>query len=664
MNKIKNIDSLEYLKTLPDNSVDIIYSDPPYALGSEVIIKLDGKPDYKKAVDFMNRWSQPDGAFWEEWFIEAKRVLKHGGHCLMFGIDRQLWFNCYYANLSGFTQKQSLYWYFISNFPKSSSLPKNLDKSIDKNNILFQNIDICLTLNNVKLAEYLSQKKQQEAGTLTNKKELVQESASTSLESKKVLTQDTNLIVQIVDWKLNDTKSVAEVKLNIVVENAKQNITQQPLNAIIAENLLQDQTQGVKVESYTVQKSVQIKLLEKITDKIKEGEAQKTLNGKDKYWRTEDINVLCVELLKDLRHTILNQSLNILNYDIQQATDFVFATIAITTKSTTDNLIISTASLLESMLKEKQISEKYKDIRYSVAPLKQTNETIMVFQKPYKTGSCLHDVLAMEAGDNTLTCSGVDIEGNRVATDEKTKSNGHIRKVNVIGDDRTQKGAGQYGEGAFVAGTDLTNGRFPAQTFIDTKASDVIDRQSGILKSGARNPDNENNTTTLYGFGGKGKPTPSSSGGASRILHKCDFEAGEYDLYLYEPKVSKKERNAGCEEFKETKFIQYQTGNGQSGKANNLSEGRNTVYKNTHPTLKPIKLNERILRLFKTPNDQVILYPFAGSGSEIIGGLKAGFTNYLACEINKEYIDIANARIEYWSNKIEIENQKIELKYE
>ena len=69
--------------------------------------------------------------------------------------------------------------------------------------------------------------------------------------------------------------------------------------------------------------------------------------------------------------------------------------------------------------------------------------------------------------------------------------------------------------------------------------------------------------------------------------------------------------------------------------------------------MKPIKLNERILKLFKTPTEQKIIYPFAGSGSEIIGGLKAGFTNWVGCEINPEYVEIAKARIEYWTTQDE-----------
>ena len=129
MIEIENKCALQWLKEPTDFSADLIYCDPPYALGSEIIIKPDGKPDYKKAVDFMAKWEMPDGAFWEEFYKEANRVLKHGGHLLMFGIDRQLFLFGYYSNLAGFETKQSLYWYTISGFPKASDLSKMIDKN-------------------------------------------------------------------------------------------------------------------------------------------------------------------------------------------------------------------------------------------------------------------------------------------------------------------------------------------------------------------------------------------------------------------------------------------------------------------------------------------------------------------------------------------------------
>ena len=124
-----NANCLDVLKETAANSQDLIFCDPPYALGSDVIIRKDGKPDYRKAVDFMAKWQQPDGYFWEQWFAEAFRVLRYGGRVVMFGMDRQLMLNKYYACFAGFAEQQSLYWFFISSFPKASDLSKNLDKN-------------------------------------------------------------------------------------------------------------------------------------------------------------------------------------------------------------------------------------------------------------------------------------------------------------------------------------------------------------------------------------------------------------------------------------------------------------------------------------------------------------------------------------------------------
>ena len=77
----------------------------------------------------MNKWEMPTGTYWEQWFKEAYRTLKHGGYCIMFGMDRQLLLFKYYANLAGFEEQQSLYWYFISNFPKATDLSKMIDKN-------------------------------------------------------------------------------------------------------------------------------------------------------------------------------------------------------------------------------------------------------------------------------------------------------------------------------------------------------------------------------------------------------------------------------------------------------------------------------------------------------------------------------------------------------
>jgi DNA modification methylase len=466
MIELKQGDCLELMKTLPDNSIDLIFCDPPYALGSEVIIKENGKPDYKKAVDFMNKWDQPDGTFWEEWFTEAKRVLKHGGHCLMFGMDRQLWFNCYYANYAGFTQKQSLYWYFISNFPKASDLSKNLDKYFG---------------------------------------------------------------------------------------------------------------------------------------------AEREVVGKSN------------------RITGKSQSSN--EYKFGGSKDF----------ENSNNITAPSTHL----------AKKYESIKYSVAPLKQVVENIMVFQKPYKTGSCLHDVLAMENGDDTITCGGVDIENNRVEAGEEITE----RKSIAGGGNGDVQFSGlkvKIYEGS-------PNGRFPAQTYISSEAGEIIDRQSGVSKSqvGKRNPNGKYHGVNSEVYG-EFKPEPeklsgfSDTGGASRILHKCDFDKGDFDLYHYCPKVSKEERNEGLEGFEEKQYSH----DGRHTEIENPFQRNKSIATNNHPTVKPKALLFKILKLFKTPNQQVILDPFMGSGSMGISAVETDF-DYIGYELDPEYFKIAEARIANTQSKAE-----------
>ncbi len=65
-----------------------------------------------------------------------------------------------------------------------------------------------------------------------------------------------------------------------------------------------------------------------------------------------------------------------------------------------------------------------------------------------------------------------------------------------------------------------------------------------------------------------------------------------------------------------------------------------------HPTQKPLSLSTRIVEHFSNPNETVLV-PFAGSGSEC---LAAAMTrrHYIGFELNKNYITIAEKRIEDW----------------
>lgn len=70
---------------------------------------------------------------------------------------------------------------------------------------------------------------------------------------------------------------------------------------------------------------------------------------------------------------------------------------------------------------------------------------------------------------------------------------------------------------------------------------------------------------------------------------------------------------------------------------------------NGHPTVKPLALCEYLARLIVPPadyrDDARLLVPFAGSGSEMIGALRAGWRNVTGIEWEPEYVEIAKRRL-------------------
>lgn len=107
--KLLKGDNIELLKTLPDNSVDSVVTDPPYGL------KFMGK-----------KWdhSVPSIEFWKEVY----RVLKPGGHVLSFGGTRTYHRMVVNIEDAGFEIRDQIQWIYGSGFPKSLNIGKVVDK--------------------------------------------------------------------------------------------------------------------------------------------------------------------------------------------------------------------------------------------------------------------------------------------------------------------------------------------------------------------------------------------------------------------------------------------------------------------------------------------------------------------------------------------------------
>ena len=100
---LRHGDCLEVLRTLPDNSVDAIVTDPPYGLS------------------FMGKRWDYDVPATEVW-AECLRVLKPGGHLLAFAGTRTQHRMAVRIEDAGFEIRDMIAWVYGSGFPKSHNL--------------------------------------------------------------------------------------------------------------------------------------------------------------------------------------------------------------------------------------------------------------------------------------------------------------------------------------------------------------------------------------------------------------------------------------------------------------------------------------------------------------------------------------------------------------
>ena len=140
--------------------------------------------------------------------------------------------------------------------------------------------------------------------------------------------------------------------------------------------------------------------------------------------------------------------------------------------------------------------------------------------------------------------------------------------------------------------------------------------------------------------------TESTGRFPANIIHDGSEEVlevfEESSRFFYCAKASKAERNMGLDDF-EGKYLDPQRKIRSKGGTNPRNRGAESKRKNYHPTVKPIKLMEYLVRLV-TPKEGIVLEPFAGSGTTLIACKQQGF-NYIGIEKEQEYCDIAEARL-------------------
>jgi DNA modification methylase len=105
-------DCMVVVKTLPNNSIDSVVTDPPYAIA------------------FMGKhWDNDSTAFAVKFWSEIFRVLKPGGHVAAFGGTRSYHRLACAIEDAEFEIRDQLAWVYGSGFPKSYDVSKGIDKA-------------------------------------------------------------------------------------------------------------------------------------------------------------------------------------------------------------------------------------------------------------------------------------------------------------------------------------------------------------------------------------------------------------------------------------------------------------------------------------------------------------------------------------------------------
>ena len=254
--------------------------------------------------------------------------------------------------------------------------------------------------------------------------------------------------------------------------------------------------------------------------------------------------------------------------------------------------------------------------------LKPSHEPICVARKPLSEKNVALNVLKWGTGGINIDESRIGFK-NELDEKESKGKNQHSKYPNSVM--RNPAPNGIYHQDKRPAVDYTAKGRFPANLILDEEAGKMLDEQT-IGKVG----NGHWAKTKITGFGKFG-------GGKSEYfgVGKKDKSKAGASRFFYCAKASKSERQYGLGREYEIDNSDKYNGKFPDSKADKL--------KNNHPTVKPIKLMEYLIKLVSKEN-AIILDPFLGSGTTAIACLKLN-RKFIGIEKEPEYVEIAKARI-------------------
>jgi DNA modification methylase len=614
-------DCLEVLKTIPDNSIDSVVTDPPYGLGfmnkewdsPEKLRQLtqresdrsaERKAEGKSPTDAPFSKSVPpglaikgarEGKWFQEWCelwaVECLRILKPGGHILSFSAPRTYHRMATAFEDAGFEIRDQLMWVFAQGFPKSHNISKSLIK-------------------------------------LADAKERTEQEAEHNLRCMS-------------NPDIQETKSIFEEQGNTLLYSvSEQSISSsgKTTDTIWREESILEGRNNIQETEGELQGSEIHKMSERV---FGDGEERWIHNGTQiSYGETSK------QIIDENGSSPSHRSQSIKQSNRK-------------------------SDVISEQLTSQEIREIARTFYNYGTALKPAHEPIVMARKPLTEKSIAENVLKYGTG-------GINIDGSRIEIgDEK------VPRLNVAYEHKANNNFGGGDDGRFGTTTmsqDGVSGRFPANIIFECICDELIDGKEikGNENYNWNNTDTESNTFTNRGTYTPRTETPKihtnpncpcymldeQSGISKSSKHKWEgdnnapiygkYEKGireaTYDdkggasRFFYCPKAAKKDRNEGLDD--EPTKIKNRV---NSGGLENDPKWGPVETKNNHPTVKPTDLMRYLINLITPPNGTT-LDPFMGSGSTGKAAVRCG-VNFIGIEKEQEYMDIASARIQHEQNK-------------
>lgn len=278
-----------------------------------------------------------------------------------------------------------------------------------------------------------------------------------------------------------------------------------------------------------------------------------------------------------------------------------------------------------------EVGQMWAGHRYGLQALRPALEPILVAQKPYR-GKAVLSILQTGAG-------AFNIAASRILTDEKTTWSGTdigsavtYRTRLKPREPQEHRKTGRWASNFIVCHSPNCTDDHCAE---DCPVR-AIGEQSVYSKSSRKTRKNNGTFSVAMGRKHAGTGGYDDSGTAARYFWQADHSAEEQERadgvpFFYAGKARLAEREAGV-----------QTG----------IHHPDTDRLNLHPTVKPIRLTQHLASLLLPPSAYAprrLLVPFAGSGSEMIGALLAGWECVVGVEREADYVQIAKERLAYWA---------------